>query len=82
MERHDRWNGLLEQVAGVQEGAVAPQADDEVDLIREIVLAVSERHQLVLDRQERGAFLQESFFHDGGFHEDHHAFFLRNVNVG
>ena len=47
VEGHDGRHGALEQQAGVQQRAVAAQADDEVDLVRQLVLAVPERLQLV-----------------------------------
>ena len=52
---HHRWNGLLEQGRSVQQGPVSSQADNEVDLVRQVVLLLIERHQLV-------AHLKKVFF--------------------
>ena len=46
MKGHDWGHRLLKEGGGVQQGPVAPQADDEVNLVGEVVLALSEGHQL------------------------------------
>ena len=48
VEGHDGRHGLLEEGGGVEQRAVAAEAHDEVDLVGEVVLALGERHQLVL----------------------------------
>lgn len=47
MEGHHRRDGLLEERGCVEKGPVSAEADDEVDLVRQIVLLFVERHQLV-----------------------------------
>ena len=44
VEGHDGRDALLEEGGGVQQRPVTAQADDEVDLVREVVLALAEGH--------------------------------------
>ena len=71
VEGHDGRDRLLEEGGGVEEGAVAAQAHDEVDLVGEVVLALGERHQLVLDVREPGVVDQQRVLHHGGLDEHH-----------
>lgn len=43
MERHHRWDGLLEQKGGVQQRAITAQTDNEIDLVRQVVPTISEK---------------------------------------
>ena len=49
VEGHDGRHRLLEEGGRVQQGPVAAQTHDEVDLVRQVVLALGEGHQLVLE---------------------------------
>ena len=70
VEGHDGRDGLLEEGGGVEQRAVAAEAHDEVDLVGEVVLALGEGHQLVLDVREAGVVDEQGVFHDGGLDED------------
>jgi hypothetical protein len=63
VESHDGRDALLEQGRGVQERAVPAQADHEVDLVGEVVLALREGHQLVLDLVEQRVLRQQVVVH-------------------
>ncbi len=47
MEGHHWRDGLLEERGGVKKGPVSAETDDEVDLVRQVVLLFVERHQFV-----------------------------------
>ena len=70
VEGHDGRDGLLEEGGGVEQRAVAAEADDEVDLVGEVVLPLGKRHQLVLDVREAGVVDEQGVLHHGGFDED------------
>ena len=70
VEGHDGRDGLLEEGGGVEQRAVAAEAHDEVDLVGEVVLALGERHQLVLDVREAGVVDEQGVLHHGGLDED------------
>ena len=57
VEGHDRRHRLLEERGRVEERAVAAEANDEVDLVRQVVLLLVERHQLVAHLKEDNIFL-------------------------
>jgi hypothetical protein len=63
VERHYGRDALLEQGRGVQERSVPAQADHEVDLVGEVVLALREGHQLVLDLVEQRVLRQQVVVH-------------------
>lgn len=67
VEGHDRRHGALEQQAGVQQRAVPAQADDEVDLVRQLVLAITEGLQLVRQvlGDQRSLRLHSAAMHGG-----------------
>ena len=69
VEGHDGRDGLLEEGGGVEQRPVAAEAHDEVDLVGEVVLALGEGHQLVLDVREAGVVDEQGVFHDGGLDE-------------
>lgn len=41
IEGHHRWDRLLEQLGGVQQSAIASQADDKVNPIGQVIAAIS-----------------------------------------
>lgn len=43
IEGHHRWHGLLEQLWGIQQGAIATQADNEVNAIGKVISTISVR---------------------------------------
>ncbi len=63
MEGHDGGHALLEEGGGVQEGPVPAQAHHKVDLVGEVVLALREGHQLVLDLVEERVLCQQVVVH-------------------
>lgn len=40
VESHDGWDALLEQTGGVEKGSVPTKAHNEVNLIRQVILAL------------------------------------------
>ena len=70
-----RWHPHLDnrEGGGVEEGPVSAQAHDEVDLVRQVVFALGERHQLVFDVRERRVLRQKRVIHHRRLHKHHHS---------
>ena len=63
MEGHDGRHALLEQGRGVQQRPVPAQTHNKVNLVGEVVLALREGHQLVLDLVEQWVLRQQVVVH-------------------
>lgn len=67
----------LEQRAGIEQSAITSQADDEINLIRQLIFALAEGHELVASHVETRMIGYQRVVQNRMFHENHHSFFLQ-----
>ena len=60
----------------IEQCAIPTQANDEVNLVSQVILALRESHELVLDGIEALAVLQKRVVQDGTLHKDDHILLL------